>query len=195
MARGIGNVLFGIDDNQFLDLNGNFRTLIHGHAFAPVVELLTRQLWRGTCFANPTESEFDLAYFVTAFRRLSALALPTPGPRPCCLRLRLRVRVLRFNDAESARQLLSFHGRSLAAGIVDRMPSRGGLAAPKPELLAAVQDTARKNGLLVIADEVLNLRQSFRGRPRCLALFRTSSRWARSSAAVCQLEQSEDGRR
>jgi len=71
--------------------------------------------------------------------------------------------VLRFTDPESARQLLSCQGRSLAAGIVDPMPSRGGLAAPKPEFVAAVQDTARKNGVLVIADEVLNLGQSFRG--------------------------------
>ncbi|MBH5371562.1 hypothetical protein [Bradyrhizobium glycinis] len=70
--------------------------------------------------------------------------------------------VLRFNDAESARQLLSFDGRGLATGIVDRMPSRGGLAAPKPEFVAAVQETARKNGVLVVADEVLNLGQSFR---------------------------------
>ncbi|WP_271672910.1 aminotransferase class III-fold pyridoxal phosphate-dependent enzyme [Bradyrhizobium sp. CCBAU 51627] len=101
----------------------------------------------------------------------------------------------RSAKAESARQLLSCHGRSLAAGIVDPMPSRGGQAAPKPEFVAAVQDPARKNGVLVVADEVLNLGQSSRERPRCMALLRTSSRRARSSAAVCQLEQSEGGRR
>lgn len=43
------------------------------------------------------------------------------------------------------------------------MPSRGGVVAPNLELITAVQESARKNGILVIADEVLNLRQSFQG--------------------------------
>ncbi|MGY4447313.1 glutamate-1-semialdehyde aminotransferase [Bradyrhizobium sp. i1.3.1] len=34
---------------------------------------------------------------------------------------------------------------------------------PTPAFIAAVQETARKNGILVIADEILNLRQSFLG--------------------------------
>ncbi|WP_249817482.1 aminotransferase class III-fold pyridoxal phosphate-dependent enzyme [Bradyrhizobium sp. 143] len=37
------------------------------------------------------------------------------------------------------------------------------MVAPNPEFIAAVQETARENGVLVIADEILNLRQSFRG--------------------------------
>ncbi|WFU79199.1 aminotransferase class III-fold pyridoxal phosphate-dependent enzyme [Bradyrhizobium sp. CIAT3101] len=41
--------------------------------------------------------------------------------------------------------------------------SRRGLIAAKPEFIAAVQETASKHGILVIADEVLNLRQGFRG--------------------------------
>lgn len=71
--------------------------------------------------------------------------------------------VLQFNNAENARRLLSLHAHHLAAVIVDPMPSRGGLAAPKSEFTAAVQETARNNGILVIADEVLNLRQGFHG--------------------------------
>ncbi|MGY4319387.1 glutamate-1-semialdehyde 2,1-aminomutase [Bradyrhizobium sp. JR3.5] len=71
--------------------------------------------------------------------------------------------VLRFNEAEVVRRLLSMHGPSLAAVIVDPMPSRGGLIPPKPEFIAAVQETARTHGILVIADEVLNLRQGLQG--------------------------------
>lgn len=220
IERGIGCYLFDVDDNRFLDLNGNFTTLIHGHAFAPVVEALTRQLQRGTCFAHPTESEIELAellchripqvervrfvntgseavlFAIKAARaftgrskiaklegayhgaydwaEVSVAATPdnwgdSAAPRSTAFYRGMpgsvldEVVVLRFNDAESARQLLSFHGHSLAAVIVDPMPSRGGLVAPKPEFISAVQDTARKNGVLVIADEVLNLRQSFRG--------------------------------
>lgn len=34
MARGVGSYLFDLDGRRFLDLNGNFTTLIHGHPSA-----------------------------------------------------------------------------------------------------------------------------------------------------------------
>ncbi|WP_353702377.1 hypothetical protein [Bradyrhizobium sp. INPA03-11B] len=49
------------DGRRFVDLNGDFTTLIHGHVFRPVVEVLTQQIQRGSCFANPTEREIELA--------------------------------------------------------------------------------------------------------------------------------------
>ncbi|MFQ3459894.1 aminotransferase class III-fold pyridoxal phosphate-dependent enzyme, partial [Bradyrhizobium sp. UFLA01-814] len=64
---------------------------------------------------------------------------------------------------EGSRRLLSLHAHELAAIVVDPMPSRVGLISPRPEFIAAVQETASYHGILVIADEVLNLRQSFRG--------------------------------
>ncbi len=220
IERGMGSYLFDVDGRRFLDLNGNFTTLIHGHAFAPVVAALTHQLQRGSCFANPTESEIELAgllcgripqvdrvrfvntgteavlFAIKAARaftgrskiaklegsyhgaydwaEVSLAATPDSWGDPTApnstafyrgmpASVLNEVVVLRFNDAEGARQLLSLHGHTLSAVIVDPMPSRGGLIAPKPEFIAAVQETARKNGILVIADEVLNLRQGFRG--------------------------------
>ncbi|MGY4230348.1 glutamate-1-semialdehyde 2,1-aminomutase [Bradyrhizobium sp. USDA 4503] len=220
IERGVGSHLIDIDGNRFLDLNANFTTLIHGHAFGPVVEVLTRQLQLGSCFANPTESEIALAELLCeriprvervrfvntgteavlfaikaarAFTARSKIAklegayhgaydwaevsfAATPdnwgdpsGPRSTPFYRGMpasvldEVVVMRFNDAEGARQLLSSHGRHLAAVIIDPMPSRAGLIPPTPEFIAAVQETARTHGVLVIADEVLNLRQSFEG--------------------------------
>lgn len=220
IERGMGSYLLDIDGHRFLDLNGNFTTLIHGHAFAPVMEALTDQLQRGSCFANPTEREIELAellcgriphvdrvrfvntgteavlFAIKAARaftgrskiaklegayhgaydwaEVSLAATPdnwgdatapssTAFYRGMPASVLDEVVVLRFNDAEGARRLLSLHRHSLAAIIVDPMPSRGGLIAPKPDFIAAVQETARENGILVIADEVLNLRQSFQG--------------------------------
>ncbi|MBV9565563.1 MAG: aminotransferase class III-fold pyridoxal phosphate-dependent enzyme, partial [Bradyrhizobium sp.] len=220
IERGAGSYLFDVDGRQFLDLNGNFTTLIHGHAFAPVVEAVTRQLQRGSCFANPTAQEIELAELLCgriphldrvrfvntgteavmfaikaarAFTGRSGIAklegayhgaydwvevsqAATPqdwgdpaspsstayyrGMPPSVLKETV---VLRFNDADGARRLLSRHADSLAAVVIDPMPSRAGLIAPEPEFIAAVQDTARANGILVIADEVLNLRQGFQG--------------------------------
>jgi glutamate-1-semialdehyde 2,1-aminomutase len=70
---------------------------------------------------------------------------------------------IRFNDAEGATRLLTKHAQRLAAIIIDPMPSRAGLIAPEPGFVAALQETARKFGIVVIADEVLNFRQSFHG--------------------------------
>jgi glutamate-1-semialdehyde 2,1-aminomutase len=61
VQRGVGSHFIDIDGRRFLDLNCNFTTLIHGHAFPPVIEAVTRQLQSGTCFANPTEIEIALA--------------------------------------------------------------------------------------------------------------------------------------
>lgn len=64
--HGEGAYLVDLDGRRFLDLNGNFTTLIHGHGFAPVIDAVTRQLRSGTCFANPTLAEIDLAELICA---------------------------------------------------------------------------------------------------------------------------------
>ncbi|CAH1656276.1 MULTISPECIES: aspartate aminotransferase family protein [unclassified Chelatococcus] len=64
MDKGEGAYLVDVDGRRFLDLNGNFTTLIHGHRFLPVIEAVTRQLQSGPCFANPTLAEIDLAELI-----------------------------------------------------------------------------------------------------------------------------------
>jgi glutamate-1-semialdehyde 2,1-aminomutase len=61
VAAGSGAWLTDVDGNRYLDLNNNYTTLIHGHAFEPVVRAVERQLRSGTCFANPTEHEIALS--------------------------------------------------------------------------------------------------------------------------------------
>ena len=203
MEHGAGSYLFDLDGRRFLDLNCNFTTLIHGHAFAPVIDAVTRQLQRGSCFANPTESEIELAELLCAriphldrvrfvntgteavmfaikaaraftgrpkiaklegayhgaydYVEVSQAATPqdwgdaaapnsTPFYRGMPQSVLDEVVVLRFNDPEGARRLLSLHADKLAAVVIDPMPSRAGLISPKPEFIAAVQETARNNG-------------------------------------------------
>lgn len=220
MARGEGAYLIDVDGRRFLDLNANFTTLIHGHAFTPVIEAVTRQLSSGTCFANPTLSEIPLAelicervpglesirfvntgseavlFAIKAARALTGkpaiakiegayhgnydwvevsqasdatnwgdLAAPasTPYYRGMPSSVLDEVVALRFNDAENAERLIAAHGHRLAAVVIDPMPSRAGLIAPTSTFLEAVARTARAHGVLVIADEVLNFRQSYHG--------------------------------
>jgi glutamate-1-semialdehyde 2,1-aminomutase len=66
VSRAEGPYLYDVDNRRFLDLNCNFTTLIHGHAFPPVMDAIDRQLRNGTCFANPTDSEIALAELLCA---------------------------------------------------------------------------------------------------------------------------------
>jgi glutamate-1-semialdehyde 2,1-aminomutase len=71
--------------------------------------------------------------------------------------------VLDFNDAAGVEAAIAPRARDIAAILIDPMPSRAGLLHPTAEFLAAVSCVARKFNILVIADEVLNLRQSRAG--------------------------------
>jgi glutamate-1-semialdehyde 2,1-aminomutase len=220
MERGEGAYLFDIDGRRFLDLNANFTTLIHGHAFAPVIEAVTRQLASGTCFANPTLAEIPLAELICervpgidsirfvntgseavlfaikaarAYTGRPAVAkiegayhgnydwvevsqasdagnwgsasapASTPYYRGMPASVLDEVVTLRFNDAAGAAALIADHCHKLAAVVLDPMPSRAGLIAPTREFLDAVTGAARAQGVLVIADEVLNFRQGYHG--------------------------------
>ena len=66
VASARGAYFTDVDGRRFLDLNNNFTTLIHGHAFAPVVEAVTRQIRDGACFANPTTLEISLGELIIA---------------------------------------------------------------------------------------------------------------------------------
>ncbi len=220
MERGDGAYLVDLDGRRFLDLNGNFTTLIHGHRFAPVIEAVTRQLQSGTCFANPTLAEIGLAelicervpgvetirfvntgseavmFAIKAARALtgrSAIAkiegayhgsydwvevsqastpsnwgqpaAPTAVPyyRGMPASVLSEVVPLRFNDVELAERQIATLASHLAAIVLDPMPSRAGLIAPTAEFVSAIQRTARRYGVLVIADEVLSFRQGYEG--------------------------------
>ncbi|WP_345892356.1 aspartate aminotransferase family protein [Mesorhizobium amorphae] len=220
MHHGEGAFLVDVDGRRFLDLNGNFTTLIHGHAFPPVIEAVTQQLRSGSCFANPTEIEIALAELLCAriphldrirfvnsgteavmfaikaaraftgrpaiakiegayhgaydWVEVSQAATPQTwgDPEHPASTLYYRgmpqavlddVVILRFNDAEGARRQIAEHAGRLAAVLVDPMPSRGGLVSPSPDFVSTIQESARRHGILVISDEVLNLRQGYEG--------------------------------
>jgi glutamate-1-semialdehyde 2,1-aminomutase len=220
ISHGRGAYLFDTDGRQFLDLNANFTTLIHGHAFAPVIAALERQLRDGTCFANPTEKEIELAalicgrvggidrirfcntgteavmFAIKAARaftgrpgiakiegayhgaydwvEVSQTSTPATWGSPNAphavpyykgmpASLLSEVVALRFNDSEGAVRQIRRHAGSLAAIVLDPMPSRAGLIAPDPAFITALQKVAREQKVLIISDEVLNFRQSFNG--------------------------------
>ncbi|SDA87590.1 aspartate aminotransferase family protein [Sinorhizobium sp. NFACC03] len=217
---GEGAHLLDVDGNRFLDLNNNFTTLIHGHAFAPVCDAVSKLLHSGTCFANPTEHEIALAELLTA--RIPAMervrfvnsgteavmfaikaaraftgrhaiariegayhgaydwaevgqnlvpgaegwepsAVAAPAYRGAPPSLAEEVHLLRFNDVNGLDERLGASRDRIACIVIDPMPSRAGLMHPEPTFIEALCKIARKYGILIISDEVLNLRQSYAG--------------------------------
>ncbi len=65
-ARGEGCWIEDLDGHRILDCANNFFSLIHGHAFPPVVEALRAVIGGGTAFGLPTEHETALAEAIRA---------------------------------------------------------------------------------------------------------------------------------
>lgn len=220
MAYGKGAYLIDVEGNRFLDLNANFTTLIHGHAFRPVVRAVAEQLERGSCFANPTPFEVKLAELLcervphvervrfvntgteavmfaikaarafTGRRRIAKIEgafhgaydwaevsqssspdnwgaaerpQSTAGYSGVPHSVLEETLILRFNAPDLTRRLISEHAGDLAAVLVDPMPGRTGLIAPHPDFVRALHETCRAHNIVLISDEVLNLRQGYHG--------------------------------
>jgi len=59
--RGEGPRLIDLDNNHYIDLANNGLSLIHGHAFPPVVEALRTAAGRGSGFLVPAEEQIEFA--------------------------------------------------------------------------------------------------------------------------------------
>jgi glutamate-1-semialdehyde 2,1-aminomutase len=59
--RGTGPRVWDIDGNDYLDLSNNYTCLVHGHAYAPVIEAAMNAAHRGSTYAAKTLSQIELA--------------------------------------------------------------------------------------------------------------------------------------
>ena len=80
------------------------------------------------------------------------------------------VSVIHFNDAEGARAAIRRQGERLAAVLLDVMPSQVGLPVIEPEFIAAVRETTREVGALLVLDEVISLRLGYGGAQTLLGI-------------------------
>ncbi len=71
VARGSGARIWDVDGVERLDFNGNYTSLILGHAPAPVISAIQQVVARGLSFPGPTEHELRLAEILC--RRLPSL--------------------------------------------------------------------------------------------------------------------------
>lgn len=66
MTHGEGCRIFDEDGHALIDFMNNFTSLIHGHAYPPVVEAVTKQVALGSALAAPTRSQVELAELIVS---------------------------------------------------------------------------------------------------------------------------------
>ncbi len=64
LTRGSGAHLLDADGNRYVDLAGNFTSLVHGHAYPPVVEAITAMLAHGTAWPAIAPAQIELAELI-----------------------------------------------------------------------------------------------------------------------------------
>jgi glutamate-1-semialdehyde 2,1-aminomutase len=55
MSHGQGSHVWDVDGNEYVDMHGGYGASIAGHGHPAIVEAVSRQVARGTHFAQPTE--------------------------------------------------------------------------------------------------------------------------------------------
>src|SRR5579872_1059876 len=61
IVRGEGPYLFDVDGNRYIDLLGNYTSLVHGNAYAPIVEAIREAAGRGTAWPARSQAQVELA--------------------------------------------------------------------------------------------------------------------------------------
>jgi glutamate-1-semialdehyde 2,1-aminomutase len=61
MERGEGFYLYDCDGNRYVDFLNNYSSLVHGHAYLPILEAVEAQLSRGVVHGAPCAAQVELA--------------------------------------------------------------------------------------------------------------------------------------
>ncbi len=66
IERGEGAHIIDADGRRYIDLTNNYTSLIHGHAYPPVVAAATKQIAEGTAWSANNPAQSDLAEAILA---------------------------------------------------------------------------------------------------------------------------------
>jgi glutamate-1-semialdehyde 2,1-aminomutase len=61
LERGEGPYLWDVDGNKYIDLIGNYTSLVHGNAYPPIVEAVSKQIRAGSAWPARCEAQVELA--------------------------------------------------------------------------------------------------------------------------------------
>ena len=107
--HGLGQYLWDVDGNRYLDLVNNYTSLIHGHAHPASVDAAVEELRRGGALGAPTTLELEFAsLLIERFPAIDQLRFALSGSEAITYAIRIarahtgRRRILKFEGA--------FHG-------------------------------------------------------------------------------------
>ncbi len=66
IARGEGPFLWDVDGNRYVDLLGNYTSLVHGHAYPPIAEAIAHAAKAGTAWPARSQAQIELAELLCA---------------------------------------------------------------------------------------------------------------------------------
>ena len=138
VAEGQGCRFTDLDGNVRIDFLNNYTSLIHGHAYPPIVGAVARQMRKGSAFAAPSEGEVELARLIQhRLPSLERLRFTSSGSEAVMFALRTaraftgRRKIAKFEGG--------FHGsHELAQVSVAPPPEKAGLR----EAPSSVPDSA-----------------------------------------------------
>jgi glutamate-1-semialdehyde 2,1-aminomutase len=190
VERGAGPLVFDVDGRRYIDVLNNYTSLVHGHAYPPVVDAVCTAMSRGSVFPAPHQSQLDLAeLLVGRYPAAELVRFTNSGTEAALLALRLarratgrrRVVVFRggyhggaadfiegapeavhvaYNDVQDVIRAMD---TTVAAVFVEPFLGSGGVIPARDGFLSQVQQMAHAVGALVVLDEVQSLRNSFDG--------------------------------
>jgi len=64
LARGEGPFVWDVDGNKYIDLIGNYTSLVHGNAYPPIVEAVSKAVRDGSAWPARSQAQVELATLI-----------------------------------------------------------------------------------------------------------------------------------
>ena len=177
IESALGAWITDADGNRFIDYFGSWGPMILGHAFPPVVEAIQRAATKSSSFGASTASEaairlaraatgrkivvkFEGCYhghsdglLVKAGSGVATLGIPGSAGVP--EQIAHLTFALPYNDIAAVEAAFDAHPNTIAAVIIEPIVGNAGCIPPAPGYLAALRALTKREGALLIVDEVM----------------------------------------
>ena len=181
IERGEGARIWDVDGNEYLDFHNGFSAMVQGHAHPAIRAAVSRRHELGTHFGATTEDAVAVAEELARRFGMPRWRFTNSGTESNMVAIRLAraltgrqdvvkmagayhghvdidpLHEVAFNDAAGLERRigeLDAAGHKPACVIMEGAMTSGGLTLPEPGYLAAVRELTRRQGVLLLFDEV-----------------------------------------
>jgi glutamate-1-semialdehyde 2,1-aminomutase len=176
LARGGGAHVWDVDGNEYVDFHNGFSAMIQGHAHPAIVAAIEERVAMGTHFGATTEDSIAVAEELTRRFGLTGWRFTNSGTESNMAAIRIaraatgrdaivrmersyhghaefdHVHEVAFNDAGALEGCLT--SVRPACVLMEAAMTSTGLVPPEPGYLETVRELTRRNGVLLVLDEV-----------------------------------------